>query len=197
MNENTKKVNYQQKESIVDYMQTNYSILHGRFTSAQGKLAKDNKWNELMELLNNLGPPIKKTEQWKKTWNDMRADVKKKLQLKRQNLNQSGAGPINIVFTELEDRIVSICGKQILDGDQNIPEIGFNFPKSIVDKTNENIAVQNSCTLTECDSNLSSTSQKSDGGKSVNATQVSGASTPKKTKKSFYESEESQDGEYM
>lgn len=60
-----------------------------------------------------------------KTWMDMKNEVKKKYKLKRQNMNQTGAGPIDVTFSELEERISAICGKQLLDGDEDVSEIGF------------------------------------------------------------------------
>lgn len=87
-----------------------------------------------------------------KAWTDVKSDVKKKLQLKRQNLNMSGAGPINITITELDERVISICGKQLLDGDEGIPEIGFNTLNSMTDKQNIIGVVNNDHALAECDS---------------------------------------------
>lgn len=61
----------------------------------------------------------------------MKNEVKKKYQLQRQNINQTGAAPIDISFSPLEERISAICNKQLLDGDENIREIGLSQPKSI------------------------------------------------------------------
>lgn len=62
------------------------------------------------------------------TWLDMKNDVKKKYQLQRKNVNQTGASPIDLTFSPLEERISQICNKQLLDGDENIAEIGFSRP---------------------------------------------------------------------
>lgn len=60
----------------------------------------------------------------------MRAEVKKKYQSWRQHFNKTGASPSNIKLTEIEERISSICDKQLLDGDENVSEIGFSPIKS-------------------------------------------------------------------
>lgn len=59
----------------------------------------------------------------------MRTEVKKKYQIWRQNFNKTGAGPSTVTFSELEERISSICNKQLLDGDENISELGFSPAK--------------------------------------------------------------------
>lgn len=125
-NSENKKVTLQQKQAIVDFMQENYGFLMGQFPSADGRMKKNLKWQEFSDVLNKLGPPTKDIGKWKKTWADMKSETKKKFQLKRQNLHTSGAGPIDIVFSQLDERIVQICGKPLMDGDADIIEIGFD-----------------------------------------------------------------------
>lgn len=38
----------------------------GKFASQTGKANKADKWNDLTILLNQIGPPFKNWEQWKK-----------------------------------------------------------------------------------------------------------------------------------
>lgn len=125
-NSENKKVTQQQKAAIVDFMQQNYSFLMGKFTNLEGRNRKNQKWEEFGDTLNQLGPPTKDLAKWKKTWFDMKAETKKKFQTKRQNLLTSGAGPIDVVFTPLDERIINICGKKTLDGDAEVDEIGFD-----------------------------------------------------------------------
>lgn len=47
-------------------MSMNYNILFGKFSNSQGKGVKTRKWNELVELLNANGPPIKDVDRWKR-----------------------------------------------------------------------------------------------------------------------------------
>lgn len=91
-----KKVTAEQKQIIIDYMQENHIYLVGKFGGVEGRVNKDEKWKEITNILNALGPPKKDAAKWKKCWADMKSEVKKKLQLQRQNRNQTGAGPINI-----------------------------------------------------------------------------------------------------
>lgn len=121
-----KKITANQKQILVDYMQKNFTGLVGKFGNLEGRINKDNKWKEICDTLNSFGPPVKDAIKWKKCWTDMKCEVKKKLQVQRANRNQTGASPINIAFSELDDRIISIVGKQLLDGDPSIDEIGFD-----------------------------------------------------------------------
>lgn len=125
-NSENKKVTQQQKAAIVDFMQQNYSFLMGKFTNLEGRNRKNQKWEEFSDTLNQLGPPIKDLAKWKKTWSDMKTETKKKFQTKRQNLLTSGAGPTDVIFTPLDERIINICGKKTLDGDAEVNEIGFD-----------------------------------------------------------------------
>lgn len=55
----------------------------------------------------------------------MRLNVKKKLTLIRQNRNRTGASPIDKTLSEFEEKLISICGINILDGNQRLDEIGL------------------------------------------------------------------------
>ncbi|XP_055306870.1 uncharacterized protein LOC129571132 [Sitodiplosis mosellana] len=130
MSSENKKITMQQKVAMVDFMQENYSFLMGQFSSMEGRMKKNLKWKEFADVLNKLGPPTKDLAKWKKSWSDMKSETKKKFQLKRQNLHTSGAGPIDVVFSQLDERIVQICGKKAMDGDADINEIGFDSKSS-------------------------------------------------------------------
>lgn len=124
MGDNSKKLNTEQKNTLVDFMQVNYVLLFGKFGNSDGKVLKEKKWQEIVDELNKLGPQ-KDVDKWKKTWLGLKNEVKKKYKQKRQNENQTGAAPINITFTDLDDRISAIVGKQLMDGDECVSEIGF------------------------------------------------------------------------
>lgn len=120
-----KKVTLLQKQAIVDFMQENYSFLMGQFSGLNTKIKKNQKWQEFADVLNKLGPPTKDLIKWKKTWADMKCETKKKHQLKRQNLHTSGAGPIDLTFTAMDDKIIGIVGMNSMDGDEDVDEVGF------------------------------------------------------------------------
>lgn len=130
MSEDNKKVTKKQKQAMVDFMQQNYMSVMGKFGSLEGKMNKEDKWKEMMNLLNGMVGPTKDILKWKRCWFDMKSEVKKKIMRQRQNRNQTGAAPINITFSDVEEKIVSIVGKEFMDGDASISEIGFDDGRS-------------------------------------------------------------------
>lgn len=66
MAEEVKKITLQQKQCLIDFMDINYKFLFGKFSNVKGKASKEQKWKELCESLNMLGPPKKGVDKWKK-----------------------------------------------------------------------------------------------------------------------------------
>lgn len=65
-----------------------------------------------------------------KAFDDMRQAVKKKFTVIRQHRNRTGESPIDIALNEADQKIVSICNINILDGNQNLDEIGVPLPNT-------------------------------------------------------------------
>lgn len=63
-----------------------------------------------------------------KAFDDMRQAVKKKCTVIRQHRNRTGESPIDIALNEADQKIVSICNINVLDGNQNLDEIGIPLP---------------------------------------------------------------------
>lgn len=60
------KINENQKEALISFMEVKYLALFGKFSNLQGKKAKDDMWQQLVKELNELGPPVKDVEKWKR-----------------------------------------------------------------------------------------------------------------------------------
>lgn len=60
------RITTEQKNIFLDFMTVNQEKLFGRFPSESGKNLKNKLWDELMNLLNDAGPPKKDVEQWKR-----------------------------------------------------------------------------------------------------------------------------------
>lgn len=65
-----------------------------------------------------------------KAFDDMRQAVKKKFTVIRQHRNRTGESPIDIALNEADQKIVSICNINVLDGNQNLDEIGISLPNA-------------------------------------------------------------------
>lgn len=51
---------------MIDFMSINYDILYGKHQSSKGPHLKKNKWIELSEICNQLGPPHKDVNGWQR-----------------------------------------------------------------------------------------------------------------------------------
>lgn len=120
-----KKATKQQKDALVDFMEINYIFLFGKYSNNHGSASKEKKWQELTKQLNSLTGPNKTAELWKRTWTDLKRNTKKSLAKIRQSRNQTGSEPIDEELSQLESKIIAICGKQLLDGDKDNDEIGL------------------------------------------------------------------------
>lgn len=60
------KITIDQKQLLVEFIEENFKFLCGKFSSSQGKNAKEKKWQEITVELNKIGPPTKEIEKWKK-----------------------------------------------------------------------------------------------------------------------------------
>lgn len=143
------RVNDKQKECFVELMKENYGFLFGKHPTMTGELSKASKWTKITKLLNELGPPTRTTEQWKKvrssklfdccliemsfnvslffsykTWADMKSRVKEKSCLIRQQFHAGNQQP-QLKLNELEKSIEAICGVAPIHGDSNLDELGF------------------------------------------------------------------------
>lgn len=61
-----------QKIAIIDFMGENYAILFGKHQSIRGPNLKQNKWIELAQICNELGPPIKDIKGWQRVRNKLK-----------------------------------------------------------------------------------------------------------------------------
>lgn len=74
--------------------------------------------------------------------------VKEKVKLIRQHRNRTGGGPpTTLVLTPFEERIKSICGSALLDGDPDVGEIGFTKPSN--EKSSDSGTVASTSSINE------------------------------------------------
>lgn len=66
------RINEAQKECLISFMEENYNFLFGRHPTLSGNISKQRKWNEITLQLNQMGPPTKNVDNWKKVTKLMR-----------------------------------------------------------------------------------------------------------------------------
>ncbi|KAG5864559.1 hypothetical protein JTB14_018008 [Gonioctena quinquepunctata] len=101
------------------------------------------KWVELTELLNGVESGSKKDrKQWKTFLYKWKSKTKKKARVNRENILQTGGGGYKCTdLKELENRLISIYGKILLEYDNNDEIIHIeveadNFPPSSAETVN-------------------------------------------------------------
>lgn len=120
----------------MNYMSENVGIAKNYLNAPQFKEQTKHFWTDLTETLNELGPPIKNTDGWKKVrefnlrittsilmlflcfkvWKDFKYNIKNKLRNNKLNVHGTGGGPNRkLPLSPLEEVIV-----QLLDLNQSV-----------------------------------------------------------------------------
>lgn len=92
--------------------------------------------------------------------------VKEKVKLIRQHRNRNGGGPpTTLALTPFEERIKSICGSALMDGDPNLGEIGFAKPSNDESSDSGTVASCSSINVMPSSHSLNSEIETIDCGK--------------------------------
>ncbi|CAB3245621.1 unnamed protein product [Arctia plantaginis] len=69
---------------------------------------------ELTERLNAMGGALKSVDKWKKTWRDLKSNVKRKAGKTRQSISDTGGDPAADVstLTDLEQKVLAVLGSE-------------------------------------------------------------------------------------
>ena len=117
-----------QKDRLIDLMEEKFQFINGRHCIARGDTRKNLIWQDIATELNLIGPS-KSVEKWIKCFSDMKNLVKIKLSKHRLYMVQTGGGPASdIVFNSYDDKIIRLCGINVLDDQQNVGRMGRPIP---------------------------------------------------------------------
>lgn len=96
-------------------MRTKHDVLFGSL--AKDIIAKRTEWEAIALELNNLGPPYKVAECWRRCWSDMRKNTRDKLMKIRQHNDRYGndGPPCLYVRTPEDDLVIDIVGLDDVD----------------------------------------------------------------------------------
>ncbi|XP_063931789.1 uncharacterized protein LOC135143779 [Zophobas morio] len=84
------------------------------------------KWAELTGLLNNEAGPNKTTKEWKDSFHDLKTNVRRAAREIKQHLKGTGGGPsLKKDLTDIEERILSLINKIVIEGMPELPEGGI------------------------------------------------------------------------
>ncbi|KAL0830010.1 hypothetical protein ABMA28_003468 [Loxostege sticticalis] len=101
----------EQIEMLLNFLQEHQDLARGHLRDASGRAQRSRRqWEELAVRLNSLGGTIKNYKQWTKYWSDKKSAIKK-VAARSAARRRTGGGVEDVVeLSELEERIVALCG---------------------------------------------------------------------------------------
>ncbi|GAB0098322.1 hypothetical protein DMENIID0001_140410 [Sergentomyia squamirostris] len=87
-------------------------------------------WDDIARILNGMNGVRKDAAMWKRSWQDIKKNCKKKVNALRSSQNRTGGGQVdvNLRLTALDDAVIKICGPAITGIEVEI-EGGFARPQ--------------------------------------------------------------------
>ncbi|CAG9769224.1 unnamed protein product [Ceutorhynchus assimilis] len=114
-----------QYQIYLDELQTNNFFRESKFDASDPDILK-RTWEELSVKLNASGGPIREVAGWKRVFTDWRSQVRGKARkIKCAMVETGNAGDPPKSLTDLEERLLEITGKVVVDGMSGVPEIGL------------------------------------------------------------------------
>ncbi|XP_046392785.1 uncharacterized protein LOC124160790 [Ischnura elegans] len=104
-----------QLKLLVDYMSTHSSFAAGKFTGPLGYEKSQGQWQNLANMLNEQGG-YKEAEQWKKTWRDLKRNIRAKAARINAACRETGNRPVRETLSEMEEKCLSIFGSEVAVG---------------------------------------------------------------------------------
>ncbi|XP_050065583.1 uncharacterized protein LOC126554567 [Aphis gossypii] len=126
----SKSVTNDQKSAMVDFMKNHEELAKGKHSSTFTQAIARQQWEELSGVLNSIPGPIKDWKAWRRTWQDLKADAKKKQAQINKNLKGTGGGPSTAgSLDSLSETVVGMIGVVPISGDPLITDypICFDF----------------------------------------------------------------------
>ncbi|XP_016656236.1 uncharacterized protein LOC107882427 [Acyrthosiphon pisum] len=147
-----------QKKLLVDFMVLHPELVSGKNTSKSTVKQRQKLWESLAEALNSEVGPNKSWSEWRKTWCDLKTNVKGKAGANRKERNKTGGGELDLeVFSEFENKILEMLGPTIVEGhtsvDESAADISFFVPHSSTQSllSNSNMVLVNEVVPVESD----------------------------------------------
>lgn len=137
---NRGRITADQKHRLLEFMRTKHDVLFGSL--AKDISAKRSEWEAIALELNNLGPPYKVAECWRRCWSDMRKNTRDKLLKIRQHHERYGndGPPCLYIRTPEDDLVIDIVGLDDVDEDSTETTVTTRSEKRISKQPVENIA---------------------------------------------------------
>ena len=102
--------------TLVDLVQENKSKLFGSLSSSLTYEEKNNVWKEIAEAITQVHGNLRSKEDVAKKWSNVLAKHKPLISDKISSARKTGGGSPEAEFTELEEKLKSIKGKELFVG---------------------------------------------------------------------------------
>nr|CAI5843677.1 unnamed protein product [Callosobruchus analis] len=126
MTTRNKKTAKPQMEVIVQFLEENKIIIHGKCHPMQTSQIEE-KWRELSEKLNEVPNGARKEiKDWKSFFYQWKSKIKKRAREQRQHISQTGGGGyICSELSETENRLMGLIGWEHVVGCRDVEEPGL------------------------------------------------------------------------
>ncbi|XP_050064628.1 uncharacterized protein LOC126553522 isoform X2 [Aphis gossypii] len=141
-----KKVTDEQKVLLVSLLENNPRLVSCKFGADFSFDDSIKKWKSIISELESCstGPKGKSVDDWKRTWSDLKRNVKEKAAKIRSYRATGGGEASKEKLSELEERIVGIIGEIMIEGHKRVHEFGSPcVKKKVINICNQQAEVIN------------------------------------------------------
>ncbi|KAL4705719.1 hypothetical protein ACJJTC_019782 [Scirpophaga incertulas] len=168
-NSGKKFASVEQKLRLIQLLEADPQLKSGKFSNIFTKSEAKKRWINITEELNSLTGTKKTWEEWRKTWQDRKANAKKKFSNLRRQANLTGGGPPAGPSTLEDELIINSLDLESLVGHTDCQESPAIFIDTETSRTEE--LDSNSNHTAELDLSRPDTSKNVDGLANIDLTE--------------------------
>ncbi|CAG9770092.1 unnamed protein product [Ceutorhynchus assimilis] len=133
-----KALSSKQKQILVDFVYDRPEMYKGKFTSTYTHAVSMVLWKQVASILNAIpGGANKEWTQWRKTWVDLKKQVKNKKSKEKQHIYGTGGGPplpptLEDVDKTTDEKIFEIITPVAFEGNRDVPEPQIVFEEFLI-----------------------------------------------------------------
>ncbi|XP_046387576.1 uncharacterized protein LOC124157117 [Ischnura elegans] len=117
------KLNEEQKNILLEFVEGNDNIAKAKFTSKFGAKDAADAWREVTVKLNACGGAVKQWKEWRKTWQDIKTFTKAKVAALVREGGKTGGGPPSVdELTSYQRGVYQLLGSNAVMGHQHTKE---------------------------------------------------------------------------
>ncbi|KAF5278537.1 hypothetical protein FQR65_LT15650 [Abscondita terminalis] len=110
----------------VDYIESNPELTYVTTASREENRQREIKWTHITQSLNEMDGPKRTVKQWQSAFADLKTNVRRKARAVRAQQEGTGGGPATSKpLTDLEERVLALLNRIIIDGAPMVIEPGM------------------------------------------------------------------------